>query len=204
MPGIQRAPMLALAMTASLVLCVPAPAVAAGIVGDANGDGGFDVGDVAYAMTSLRLDWRRPNPLADVALPCTGELEPADGQRLLGAWLAAADGISVRSRCNGRAIGTAIGRAPSPPALVTLDDQLAGITRAVPEFGGLFVEGDDLKVVLTQPTSTVLNRALDAIERVFGQARFEGLAPRAVRGDFSFSQLRGWKNSAMGCSGSEW
>jgi hypothetical protein len=74
---------------------------------------------------------------------------------------------------------------------------LAAVARRVPEFGGLFVEGDELKVVLTQPSATVLSRALSAIGRVFGSERFAGLTPRAVSGDHTFPELRGWKDEAM-------
>lgn len=197
MPTTRPAAVLALAIAPFFGLGSPPAGATAKIVGDANGDGTFGVGDVAYAMTSLRLGWGRPNPLADVALPCNGVLEPADGQRLLGAWLAAKDEITVRSRCHAQAIGTAIAPPPSPPALVTLDDQFVRVARRVPEFGGLFVEGDELKVVLTEPSATVLNRALDAIDRVFGSSRFDGLTPREVRGDYTFPQLRGWKEGAM-------
>jgi hypothetical protein len=186
-----------LAFVVASLLCLGAPCGAAQpIVGDANGDGAFDVGDVAFTIDALRFSSQRPNPLADVALPCSEVLEPVDGQRLLGAWLAAQDGITVRSRCHGQAIGTAIAPPPSPPALVTLDDQLTVVAQRVPELGGLFVRGRDLQVVLTQPSATNLNRALDAIEIVFGRERFDGLTARAIRGDYTFPQLRGWKDVA--------
>lgn len=186
-------PLAGLVLTTTFALAA-AGSPPAGVVGDANGDGVFSSLDVSYAKTALRLRSTRPNPLADVARPCNGLLEPADGQRLLAASLAAKDGISVRSRCHHEAIGEAIQAPPAPKPLVTIDSLFLDISGRVPEFGGLFVEAGEPRVVLTN--TAVLSSAWAEIERVFGRGRFDSSRVAAVPARYTFSELASWKEEA--------
>lgn len=169
-------------------------ALAAGVVGDLDGDGKFDAADVFAAIDRIRRGDLRPLPLGDVARPCDGRLGPADGQRLLGAWLAATAEISVASRCHREAIGEEIAPPPPPPPVPrTLDDLFLDIARQVPEFGGLYLEQERLRVVLTEPSASVLAVARRAIERVFGRERFDLAQAEAISGRYSFRSLAAWR-----------
>jgi hypothetical protein len=190
-----------------LFATAPSGAAPPQVVGDANGDGTFDVGDVQFAIDALRRGSSRPNPLGDVAPPCDGAIQPSDGQRLLAAHLSAASAIRVRSRCHGAvgwtrpAIGDPVPPAlPAKPPLVTLDDQFQAIAKKVPQFAGLHMEGGRdggrLVVSLTDPSVPVFEAALDAIGRTFGSRRFETRDAVAVTASYRFPQLVAWKAAA--------
>ena len=168
------------------------------IIGDADGSGAFDAADVVFVRNILRHGKVVRTRLADVARPCNGRLEPRDGQRLLGAIMEMRRGVDVRSRCHEQAIGTRwVDPAErKPPRLVTIDDQFARVARSAPGFGGLYIEDERLKVVLTDPGNEALEGALQAIGRVFGEDRFAGRGVEAVRGDYDFPSLKRWKELA--------
>lgn len=170
------------------------PPAASGVVGDANGDGVFSGLDVTFAKTVLRHGSNQLNPLADVARPCDGKLEPEDGKRLLAASLVAKDGIPVRSRCHREAIGEAIQPSPETPPLVTIDGLFLEVAARVPEFGGLFVEAGEPRVVLTDPS--LLGAAWVEIERVFGRGRFDASRVSVVPARYTFSELASYKEEA--------
>lgn len=170
------------------------------IVGDADGNGRFDSGDVVYVQEILRHDEAPAAVLADVARPCNGRLEALDGKRLLGALLAGRTGIEVRSHCHGTLIGEtwqAPDRRPPPPPLVALDDLFVRIARQVPGFGGLYLDAErNLRVLLREPSETNRVAAIEAIEAIFGPERFAGANVVAVPADHDFITLKGWKDRA--------
>ncbi|MBZ0114502.1 MAG: hypothetical protein K8J08_18710, partial [Thermoanaerobaculia bacterium] len=169
---------------------------AAQIVGDANGDGLFDDQDVSFVATLMRHGSQRPYPMADVAAPCNGIPDPADGLWLQGAQILLRQGRGPVSRCLGETVGSPLPPPPEPVPWVTLDDLFLAVADQVPEFGGLYIEGDQLHLVLTDPSATVLHHAILAVEEVFGSDRFEGLEPVATQGDFGFNELQQWKEAA--------
>jgi hypothetical protein len=180
---------------------VPPSWAASPVVGDANGDGTFSGADLMVAIGALRHGWTRPNPLADVARPCDGVLRAADGQRLLAAFLMAQTGIPVRSRCHAPAIGEPVPPPPTPPRLVTLDEQFLALAGRVPGFAGFFVEQGRIRVALTDPSPALLRAALVEIERTFGPDRFSTQGARAVRATYDFVELNAWKEAALALLG---
>lgn len=172
--------------------------IATDIIGDADRSGAFDAGDVAWVREALRHGKSPRTLLADVSRPCNGRLESTDGQRLLGAVMEMRRGVTVRSHCHGQPIGSPWDNPADRklPPLVSLDDQFVSVARLAPEFGGLYLEDDRLKVVLTDDSKAALDRALLGIGKIFGDTRFNFTAVEAVRGDFAFPELNRWKELA--------
>lgn len=77
----------------------------------------------------------------------------------------------------------------------TYDDLLLRVEERVPGFGGMFMDADKrLVVYLTDPTR--LPAARQAIEAVFGAQRVPPAGVRAVRGQYTISQLKSWSKRA--------
>lgn len=80
--------------------------------------------------------------------------------------------------------------APRGPGL--LEDLFAELAARVPAFGGMFLDGNVLKVYLTGPAQ--MAAAEPAIVAVFGRERIPAGGIQILQGEFSFVQLRGWHN----------
>lgn len=74
----------------------------------------------------------------------------------------------------------------------TLDDLFAELAARVPAFGGMFLDGDILKVYLAgvAPMAAVEG----AIAAVFGRERIPRGGIQVLQGQFGFLQLRNWHN----------
>jgi hypothetical protein len=73
----------------------------------------------------------------------------------------------------------------------TYDDLLVRVSERVPGFGGMFVDSDGrLAVYLLDPAQ--LPAARSAIEAVFGPSSVPPAGVRALRGQYSISQLKQW------------
>lgn len=90
-------------------------------------------------------------------------------------------------------IAMAIPEAKIPEkAEKTLDDKFLDVATKVPGFGGMFVDGDVLKVYLSNPSQKPAAEA--AIASVFGRERAKNI--QILQGKYSFSQLKEWNNRA--------
>ena len=78
---------------------------------------------------------------------------------------------------------------------VTLDDKFDEVSGKVPEFGGMFLDGDTLKVYLLKPEKKLA--AEDAIISVFGRERIPSGGIKVVQGRYNFTKLKEW-NGQMG------
>jgi len=70
----------------------------------------------------------------------------------------------------------------------SLDDHFEEVNDLVPEFGGMYLSGKTLKVVLTDPSPLIFQRAQKLIARMFG-SRVKADAVEAVPGQFDFVTL---------------
>jgi hypothetical protein len=77
------------------------------------------------------------------------------------------------------------------------DELLARVEERAPGFGGMFIGQDGRLAVYLLDTSR-LAAARSAIEIVFGAERLPAKGVRALRGQYTVSQLRGWTESATG------
>jgi hypothetical protein len=78
------------------------------------------------------------------------------------------------------------------PVATDADDLLAEATRAVPAFGGMFLDDDgNLNLYLLDSSQKVQAEA--AIESVFGADRFEGATVKVLEADFAFADLHRWR-----------
>lgn len=91
-----------------------------------------------------------------------------------------------------RAIGMS---APQSSGEGTCDDLLRRVEQMVPGFGGMFV-GEDGKLVVYLRDPSQLAAARAAIEAVFGPQQVPPGGVRARRGQYSFSELKCWKERA--------
>ena len=169
------------------------------LVGDADGNGVVDERDVrrlrAWTATGAQSVGSADAPrLSDVARPC-GRIDADDAALLERALDARAAGIAIASECHDQAIGTAVRARPDRSAPVTLDDQFAAVAAEVPEFGGMYIEGGTLKIVLTDPQPAVLERAERALARVFDR-QLPRLPREAVAGRYGFERLKYWHDRA--------
>jgi hypothetical protein len=82
-----------------------------------------------------------------------------------------------------------------PRAVDTYDERLARVERRAPGFGGMFIDAHGRLVVYLIDPST-LPSARAAIEAVFGPGRIPATGMRAVRGQYTISQLKGWTEQA--------
>lgn len=74
----------------------------------------------------------------------------------------------------------------------TIDDKFLDVATKAPGFGGMFVDGDILKIYLTNPTEKPA--AVAAIASVFGKERAKNI--QVLQGKYSFAQLKKWQNRA--------
>jgi hypothetical protein len=79
---------------------------------------------------------------------------------------------------------------------VTLDDKFDEVSGKVPEFGGMFLEGDTLKVYLLKPEKELA--AEDAIISVFGRERIPGGGIKVLKGQYNFTKLKEWHEQMRG------
>ncbi|MCB1032277.1 MAG: hypothetical protein KDD47_00395, partial [Acidobacteria bacterium] len=178
---------------------VELPAQESGIVGDADGNGVFDLADARYLEAYLAAGAEMaasPGRLSDVASPCDGPLDGADVERLVRAGRQARQRASrstpVVSECHGVVIGE------PPPDLhaggeeiPTLDDLYLAIAGEIPHFAGFYLDGDVPTVALTDPRDEVLEAARQALLEVFGAERLErGATFRAVAAEYGFAELQ--------------
>jgi hypothetical protein len=77
----------------------------------------------------------------------------------------------------------------------THDDLLVRVEERVPGFGGMFIDADKRLVVYLLDTAR-LAAARQAIEAVFGPQRVPPAGVRAVRGQYTVSQLKSWTERA--------
>jgi hypothetical protein len=75
------------------------------------------------------------------------------------------------------------------------DDLLLRVEKKVPGFGGMFIDHNGrLAVYLVDPLQ--LPAARSAIEGVFGSQRLPAAGVRALKGQYTISQLKRWKKRA--------
>jgi len=84
------------------------------------------------------------------------------------------------------------GGAASESATSLLDDLFAELGARVPAFGGMFLDGDVLKVYLTSPAQMVSAEA--AIVVVFGRERIPAGGIQVLPAQYAFLQLSEWHN----------
>lgn len=77
-------------------------------------------------------------------------------------------------------------------ALKGLDAMFDDVATQVPGFGGMYLEGNILKVYLTDPTLMV--SAGSVITSVFGADRIPAGGIQVIRGNYGFHQLSAWSN----------
>ncbi|MDO8727708.1 MAG: LamG-like jellyroll fold domain-containing protein, partial [Candidatus Methanoperedens sp.] len=80
--------------------------------------------------------------------------------------------------------------------LRTLDDKFNEVSGIVPEFGGMFLEGDALKVYLIKPEKKLA--AQEAIISVFGRERVPGGGVKVLQGEYTFTELKEWQGQMGG------
>src|SRR5213593_1286526 len=73
-----------------------------------------------------------------------------------------------------------------------LNDMFDDVATSVPGFGGMYLDGNTLKVYLTDPTQRVM--AEHAIGAVFGDARIPAGGVQTLKGTYGFHQLHTWYN----------
>src|SRR5438445_839077 len=73
-----------------------------------------------------------------------------------------------------------------------LDDMFDDVATSVPGFGGMYLDGNTLKVYLTDPAQKVM--AEHAIGAVFGAARIPAGGVQTLKGTYGFHQLHAWYN----------
>ena len=73
-----------------------------------------------------------------------------------------------------------------------LDDMFDDVATSVPGFGGMYLDGNTLKVYLIDPAQKVM--AEHAIGAVFGAARIPAGGVQTLKGTYGFHQLHTWYN----------
>ena len=185
----------ALALTPSATSLHASEPPASRTVGDATGDGRVDLDDLRLVEHAVETDnLASPSGLSDVAEPCDRELDGADLDLLKKALDGFELGLAVTSRCHGQEIG---GPLPEPPPASpeTLDEIFAAIAGAVPEFGGLYFDGDGLPTLVL----TDLGAWSDAEAAVFARFSPERLGAgvmNAVKGSYGFGELYEYRRLA--------
>lgn len=79
---------------------------------------------------------------------------------------------------------------PTNRAHRTLDEQFLDVSAKVPDFGGMFMDGDVLKVHLVNRAQRPA--AESAIAAVFGRERIPAGGIQILQGQYSFTQLKKW------------
>jgi hypothetical protein len=82
----------------------------------------------------------------------------------------------------------------------TLDDQFSAVAKQVPQFGGMFLSGNQatLQVYLTDVSPETIAAVQKAIANTFGSAVIPKNGMQARRGRFGFEQLRDWYKAMAG------
>jgi len=75
----------------------------------------------------------------------------------------------------------------------TSDDKFLEVAAKVPGFGGMFKDGDVMKVYMVNPTHKQAAEA--AIASVFGRERIPKGGIQVIQGQYSFSELKKWHES---------
>ncbi|MCB1057282.1 MAG: hypothetical protein KDD11_17415 [Acidobacteria bacterium] len=184
----------------ALVLVVAAmtwaPWAAGGqVVGDADGDGRFGQHDLVVVEDAIASGQTTTGPegLSDVAEPCDHRLDAADLALLAQALDGAAWRLEAYSPCHGQAVGSLLPEAPpSPP--VTLDDVFWAIADEVPEFGGLYLEHGEPRVVLTDEGA--LGDAEEVVFEYFDPERLGAELLEPVEGRYGFQELHTYRRLA--------
>ncbi|MEM7355720.1 MAG: hypothetical protein AAF657_33200, partial [Acidobacteriota bacterium] len=194
----------ALVAAASILVCHPVAAQGRELIGDADGNGVFDLDDARYLETVLELGMPfepQVGRLSDVAQPCDGRLDEDDLFRLERAGrffsLGASRSKPVSSACHGALIGQAPpDRYAGVEDILTLDESFAVIADVVPEFAGFYIDRGVPTVAFTQEDEDLLEAAKEALAEVFGAERmaFEE-EYRAVTVERSFAELHEYRKS---------
>jgi len=79
---------------------------------------------------------------------------------------------------------------------VTLNDKFDEVSGKIPEFGGMFLEGDTLKVYLLKPEKELA--AQDTIISVFGRERIPDGGIKVLKGQYNFTKLKEWHEQMRG------
>ena len=82
------------------------------------------------------------------------------------------------------------GQNASNQAQPLLDDLFAEVASRVPEFGGMFLDGNVLMVYLTNPGLKIASE--NAIVAVFGRDRIPQGGVQVLQGEYRFAELRSW------------
>lgn len=85
---------------------------------------------------------------------------------------------------------------PPTKASRTLDDKFDEVAGQVPEFGGMFLEGDELKIYLAKPEKKSAAEA--AVVSVFGRERVPRGGIKVLQGQYTFTKLKDWHEKMGG------
>jgi hypothetical protein len=169
------------------------------VVGDANGDGGFDGADADLVASLLAHSEGAPigpSSRSNVAEPCDGFVGASDLSLLRRAARGGKRDRLVESACHGVLIGDSVPAGSPPPytrtpePVPTLDDRFLEVANLVPAFGGFYVNAnDEIQVVLTHTDAPTFNAAIEAILTVFGPEALPSDIFTPVPGHFGFQEL---------------
>lgn len=91
---------------------------------------------------------------------------------------------------------TGMGKDSTAKASRTLDDKFEEVAGRIPEFGGMFLEGDELNVYLVNPEKK--SAAEEAVISVFGRERVTGGGIKVLQGQYTFTKLKEWQKQMGG------
>ena len=99
----------------------------------------------------------------------------------------------------GLAVSAGLGAAP-PQRISTLDDLFVGVAKIDPDFGGMFLRGDEpvLHVYLLDPSPDGVKAVEAAITKVFGRQIIPKGGVKALQGRYGFLQLKQWYDRMRG------
>ncbi len=82
----------------------------------------------------------------------------------------------------------------APPEVITMDDQFAMVAERVPTFGGAYLAGGTLVILLTEPSEEAGRQARDALVEIMGDA-FAAEDYVVKEATYSFGELKRWYES---------
>ncbi|VVB87750.1 Uncharacterised protein [uncultured archaeon] len=91
---------------------------------------------------------------------------------------------------------TGVGKDSTAKASRTLDDKFEEVAGKVPEFGGMFLEGDELNVYLVNPEKK--SAAEEGVISVFGRERVPRGGIKVLQGQYTFTKLKEWQKQMGG------